>query len=106
MYAGVVLLATVKGDVHDIGKNIVGVVLGCNNYKIIDMGVMVSCEAIIGACARWQSWAQVVDARMGQCVSSAGTRQCRNDRPSRLHYPIPLRVLNPLPPSPPHPQEA
>jgi len=35
-----VLLATVKGDVHDIGKNIVGVVLGCNNYKVIDMGVM------------------------------------------------------------------
>jgi 5-methyltetrahydrofolate--homocysteine methyltransferase len=42
-YAGVVVLATVKGDVHDIGKNIVGVVLGCNNYKVIDMGVMQSC---------------------------------------------------------------
>jgi len=40
-YNGVVLMATVKGDVHDIGKNIVGVVLGCNNYKVIDMGVMV-----------------------------------------------------------------
>lgn len=39
-YNGVIVLATVKGDVHDIGKNIVGVVLGCNNYKIIDMGVM------------------------------------------------------------------
>ena len=48
-YAGTVLLATVKGDVHDIGKNIVGVVLGCNNYKVIDMGVMVSCERIIEA---------------------------------------------------------
>eukprot|EP01100_Stratorugosa_tubuloviscum_P006976 TRINITY_DN2946_c2_g1_i1.p1 TRINITY_DN2946_c2_g1~~TRINITY_DN2946_c2_g1_i1.p1 ORF type:complete len:1257 (-),score=636.92 TRINITY_DN2946_c2_g1_i1:64-3795(-) len=45
--AGVVLLATVKGDVHDIGKNIVGVVLGCNNYKIIDLGVMVPCDKII-----------------------------------------------------------
>jgi 5-methyltetrahydrofolate--homocysteine methyltransferase len=44
-----VLLATVKGDVHDIGKNIVGVVLGCNNYKAIDMGVMCSCESIIKA---------------------------------------------------------
>lgn len=44
---GVVLLATVKGDVHDIGKNIVGVVLGCNNYKVVDMGVMVPCENII-----------------------------------------------------------
>jgi 5-methyltetrahydrofolate--homocysteine methyltransferase len=42
-YNGTVLLATVKGDVHDIGKNIVGVVLGCNNYKVIDMGVMVNC---------------------------------------------------------------
>jgi len=39
--AGTVLLATVKGDVHDIGKNIVGVVLGCSNYEIIDLGVMV-----------------------------------------------------------------
>ena len=39
--AGKVLLATVKGDVHDIGKNIVSVVLGCNNYEIIDLGVMV-----------------------------------------------------------------
>ncbi len=46
-YAGVVLLATVKGDVHDIGKNIVGVVLGCNNYKVHDMGVMIPCEKII-----------------------------------------------------------
>src|SRR6185369_10429348 len=38
--AGRVLMATVKGDVHDIGKNIVGVVLGCNNYEVIDLGVM------------------------------------------------------------------
>lgn len=44
---GKVLLATVKGDVHDIGKNIVGVVLQCNNYDIIDLGVMVSCEDIL-----------------------------------------------------------
>ncbi len=46
---GKVLLATVKGDVHDIGKNIVGVVLGCNNYDIIDLGVMVPCEKILQA---------------------------------------------------------
>jgi 5-methyltetrahydrofolate--homocysteine methyltransferase len=45
--SGKILLATVKGDVHDIGKNIVGVVLGCNNYEIIDLGVMVSAERII-----------------------------------------------------------
>ena len=44
---GKVLLATVKGDVHDIGKNIVGVVLGCNNYAVIDLGVMVPCEKIL-----------------------------------------------------------
>ena len=45
--AGKVLLATVKGDVHDIGKNIVGVVLGCNNYEVIDLGVMVPCDKIL-----------------------------------------------------------
>lgn len=45
--AGKILMATVKGDVHDIGKNIVGVVLACNNYEIIDLGVMVSCDRIL-----------------------------------------------------------
>ena len=45
--AGKVLLATVKGDVHDIGKNIVSVVMACNNYEIIDLGVMVSAETIV-----------------------------------------------------------
>ncbi len=45
--AGKVLLATVKGDVHDIGKNIVGVVMGCNNYEVIDLGVMVAADQII-----------------------------------------------------------
>ena len=45
--AGKVLLATVKGDVHDIGKNIVGVVMACNNYEVIDMGVMVPTEQIV-----------------------------------------------------------
>lgn len=45
--SGKILLATVKGDVHDIGKNIVGVVLACNNFEIIDLGVMVPCEKII-----------------------------------------------------------
>ncbi len=44
---GKILMATVKGDVHDIGKNIVGVVLACNNYEVIDLGVMVSCETIL-----------------------------------------------------------
>ncbi|HEX5397916.1 MAG TPA: methionine synthase [Verrucomicrobiae bacterium] len=45
--AGKILMATVKGDVHDIGKNIVGVVLACNNYEVIDLGVMVPCEKIL-----------------------------------------------------------
>jgi len=46
---GRIVMATVKGDVHDIGKNIVGVVLACNNYEVIDLGVMVSCEKILAA---------------------------------------------------------
>ncbi|KAI9227397.1 MAG: methionine synthase-like protein [Piptocephalis tieghemiana] len=46
-YNGTIVLATVKGDVHDIGKNIVAVVLGCNNYRVIDLGVMTPCEKII-----------------------------------------------------------
>ncbi len=46
---GKILLATVKGDVHDIGKNIVGVVLGCNNYDVVDLGVMVSADKILQA---------------------------------------------------------
>ncbi len=48
---GTIVMATVKGDVHDIGKNIVGIVLGCNDYKIIDLGVMVPCEKILQAAA-------------------------------------------------------
>jgi 5-methyltetrahydrofolate--homocysteine methyltransferase len=49
---GKILMATVKGDVHDIGKNIVGVVLGCNNYDVVDLGVMVPSEKIIEAAIR------------------------------------------------------
>ncbi|MBC7808015.1 MAG: methionine synthase, partial [Akkermansiaceae bacterium] len=49
---GKVLMATVKGDVHDIGKNIVGVVLGCNNYEVIDLGVMVSTDKILETARR------------------------------------------------------
>jgi 5-methyltetrahydrofolate--homocysteine methyltransferase len=47
--AGKIILATVKGDVHDIGKNIVGVILACNNYEVIDLGVMVNAETILDA---------------------------------------------------------
>ncbi|HOX25646.1 MAG TPA: methionine synthase [Candidatus Krumholzibacteria bacterium] len=49
---GKILLATVKGDVHDIGKNIVGVVLGCNNYEVVDLGVMAPADRIIAAARR------------------------------------------------------
>uniref|UniRef100_A0A8C6V9Z7 Methionine synthase n=1 Tax=Naja naja TaxID=35670 RepID=A0A8C6V9Z7_NAJNA len=48
-YQGTIVLATVKGDVHDIGKNIVGVVLGCNNFRVIDLGVMTPCDRILKA---------------------------------------------------------
>jgi len=51
---GKILMATVKGDVHDIGKNIVSVVLGCNNYEIVDLGVMVSADKILEAAKREQ----------------------------------------------------
>lgn len=52
---GKIVLATVKGDVHDIGKNIVGVVLQCNNYEVIDLGVMVSCKDILDSAVREQA---------------------------------------------------
>ena len=52
--AGTIVMATVKGDVHDIGKNIVGVVLACNNYEIIDLGVMTPCSKILERRARAQ----------------------------------------------------
>src|SRR5437762_9631160 len=49
---GKAVLATVKGDVHDIGKNIVGVVLGCNDYEVLDLGVMVAAERILDTAER------------------------------------------------------
>jgi 5-methyltetrahydrofolate--homocysteine methyltransferase len=52
---GRIVLATVKGDVHDIGKNIVGVVLQCNNFEVVDLGVMVSCDRILEAAKREQA---------------------------------------------------
>jgi 5-methyltetrahydrofolate--homocysteine methyltransferase len=52
---GRIVMATVKGDVHDIGKNIVGVVLGCNNYEVIDLGVMAPCEKILAAAKERQA---------------------------------------------------
>ena len=54
-FAGTIVLATVKGDVHDIGKNIVGVVLGCNNFRVVDLGVMVPCDKILAAVAEYNA---------------------------------------------------
>ena len=65
-----VLMATVKGDVHDIGKNIVGVVLGCNNYEVIDLGVMVPADKILEVAAR---------------------TKCRSDRPERPDHAVARR---------------
>src|SRR5262249_27988188 len=52
---GRIVMATVKGDVHDIGKNIVGVVLACNDYEVIDLGVMVPCEKILATAREKQA---------------------------------------------------
>ena len=87
---GKVLLATVKGDVHDIGKNIVGVVLGCNNYEVIDLGVMVPCEHILAA-AREQKADIVglerahyaVAGRNGACGQGDDARRVRRPAPDR-----------------------
>ena len=71
---GRVLMATVKGDVHDIGKNIVGVVLACNNYEVIDLGVMVPAEKILQAAtrSRWTLSASPDSSRLRstRCVMS------------------------------------
>ena len=81
------LLATVKGDVHDIGKNIVGVVLQCNNYEVIDLGVMVPCARILETARREQ--VDIVgterphhavargDGRSSPASSSARDSRCR-----------------------------
>jgi len=54
-WVGTIVMATVKGDVHDIGKNIVGVVLGCNNFRVIDVGVMTPWDKILDAVRCWGS---------------------------------------------------
>ena len=80
--AGRILMATVKGDVHDIGKNIVGVVLACNNYEVIDLGVMVPAEKIIDrAIRRWgrlyraQRTDNPVARRDGNCCIGNGAER-------------------------------
>ncbi|MAV34398.1 MAG: methionine synthase [Planctomycetaceae bacterium] len=86
---GTILLATVKGDVHDIGKNIVGVVLGCNNYEIIDLGVMVSCEQILET-AR-QEGVDVIGLS-GLITPSLDEMVHVAKEMARLHFELPLLI--------------
>ena len=86
---GKILMATVKGDVHDIGKNIVGVVLGCNNYDVIDLGVMVPCEKILQV-ARDENvdvigLSGLITPSLDEMVHVAGEMQ-------RLDFEIPLLI--------------
>ena len=104
---GKIVLATVKGDVHDIGKNIVGVVLACNNYEVIDMGVMVPSEKILERATaekadmiglsglitppstRWSMWPARWSARVSSCrSSSAAPPPAGRTRRSRLRRTI------------------
>ena len=79
--AGKIVLATVKGDVHDIGKNIVGVVLGCNNYEVIDLGVMVPSEKIIESAIREKAdvvgLSGLITPSLEEMVHVAGQMQLR-----------------------------
>ncbi|MBX7107505.1 MAG: methionine synthase [Chitinophagales bacterium] len=87
--AGKILLATVKGDVHDIGKNIVGVVLACNNYEIIDLGVMVPAEKILDTAKKENvdiiGLSGLITPSLDEMVHVAGELQ-------RLGYSIPLLI--------------
>ncbi|MCX7743070.1 MAG: methionine synthase [Flavobacteriales bacterium] len=87
--AGKVLLATVKGDVHDIGKNIVGVVLGCNNYEVIDLGVMVPAEKILEEAKKHQvdiiGLSGLITPSLDEMVHVASEMQ-------RLGFTIPLLI--------------
>jgi 5-methyltetrahydrofolate--homocysteine methyltransferase len=80
--AGKILLATVKGDVHDIGKNIVGVVLGCNGYEIIDLGVMVPADKILDEAQKHQAdiigLSGLITPSLDEMVHVAGEMKRRN----------------------------
>jgi 5-methyltetrahydrofolate--homocysteine methyltransferase len=86
---GKIIMATVKGDVHDIGKNIVGVVLQCNNFEVIDLGVMVSCEKILEAARRENAeiigLSGLITPSLDEMVHVAGEMQ-------RLGYELPLLI--------------
>jgi len=86
---GRIVMATVKGDVHDIGKNIVGVVLQCNNFEVIDLGVMVSCEKILEAARRENAHiiglSGLITPSLDEMVNVAGEMQ-------RLDFDLPLLI--------------
>ena len=85
---GKVLLATVKGDVHDIGKNIVGVVLGCNNYEVIDLGVMVPAETILDTAERGGRRRRRALRADHAVARPDGRRRARDGAPRRLELPL------------------
>ena len=86
---GKIIMATVKGDVHDIGKNIVGVVLQCNNFEVIDLGVMVSCDKILEAAKRENAniigLSGLITPSLDEMVHVASEMQ-------RLGYDLPLLI--------------
>jgi 5-methyltetrahydrofolate--homocysteine methyltransferase len=86
---GRIVLATVKGDVHDIGKNIVGVVLQCNNFEVIDLGVMVSCEKILETARREN--AQIIGLS-GLITPSLDEMVHVASEMRRLDYDLPLLI--------------
>jgi len=87
--SGKIVMATVKGDVHDIGKNIVGVVLQCNNFEVIDLGVMVSCEKILETArrenAQFIGLSGLITPSLDEMVYVAGEMQ-------RLKFDLPLLI--------------
>ncbi len=86
---GKIVLATVKGDVHDIGKNIVGVVLQCNNFEVVDLGVMVSCDRILETARREEAdiigLSGLITPSLDEMVHVAGEMQ-------RLNMDLPLLI--------------
>jgi len=86
---GKIVLATVKGDVHDIGKNIVGVVLQCNNFEVIDLGVMVSCEKILEAAKREKA---VIVGLSGLITPSLDEMVHVASEMQRLDFELPLLI--------------
>ncbi|EKD45183.1 MAG: Methionine synthase, partial [uncultured bacterium] len=88
-HKGKILMATVKGDVHDIGKNIVGIVMQCNNYEVIDLGVMVPCEKILSTAKSEDvdviGLSGLISPSLDEMVHVAKEMQ-------RLHFQIPLLI--------------